>query len=196
MAGQALWRDPWLATWRRQPVRLCSPLPCDECLYRLRRVTSKRHGSRYLAERFAVGPGPVLYGRIEDEKIVAVSLWSDVIGRQHHRYAAQITAVAGPASGGGTTVTGSIAVRKSLLVVRAGFVVMMCCIILFGAASFSVEGRYQAIFGIIVLALFAAGEFYAPQQYERSAAALLEATATLLEASRAADTAPEFPSTA
>ena len=89
MTGLAVWRERWLAIYRRQPVRLWSPLPCDDqCLYRLRQSTSKKHE-----------PGFVLNGRIRGNRI-RVSHSQD----RKSFHAAQLTAVAEPAPEGGTTV--------------------------------------------------------------------------------------------
>jgi hypothetical protein len=83
MTGLAVWRERWLAIYRRQPVRLWSPLPCDDqCLYRLRQSTSKRPET-----------GFALYGRIRGNRI-AVSHSPD---RKNNFYLARLTAVAEPA---------------------------------------------------------------------------------------------------
>jgi hypothetical protein len=190
MSGLAVWRERWLATYRHQQVRLWSPLPCDECLYRLRQVTTRKHGTRYLANRFD-GGRPVLYGRIRDNRI-QVSRWPDINGRQKHFYAARLTAVAEQAPQGGTTVTGTTGVPASLLATRVVLTVISCAVVV----SMPVTGFLRPAFlpALVWLVVSAFGQLYGPARYEQSAAALQEVTASLLDSSPVTTTAPELPS--
>lgn len=190
MSGLAVWCKRWLASYRHQQVRLWSPLPCDECLYRLRRVTTKKLGTEYLANHFD-GGRPVLYGRIRDNRI-QVSRWPDIIGRRRLLYAARLTAVAEQAPQGGTTVTGTTGVAASLLAFRVVYTVIFCAVVL----SMPVTGFFRPVFFPALLGLVASafGELYGPARYEQSAAALQAVTASLLDSSPVTTTAPELPS--
>jgi hypothetical protein len=204
MSGLALWRDRWLDTYRHQQVQFWSPHSIDECLWRLRRVTTKKLGSRYLANRFGGSgiPGPLLRGRVGDIRLgsneIAVAGYPD----RREFYAAQLTAGARESPQGGTMVTGTIGLRRSLLVIRVLYGVGWFTSLAV-ALSMLVTGHLTGLFmagathlgSVIWFVVFPVGEVLSPARYERSAAALPEVIAGLLDAEPAlvTATAPELP---
>jgi hypothetical protein len=178
MTGLAVWRERWLAIYRHQPVRLWSPLPCDDqCLYRLRQSTSKKHE-----------PGFVLYGRIRDNRI-QVSHWPD----RKHFHVARLTAVAEQAPQGGTTVTGTIGMPASLLAFRVLLTALSCAVVGYTLVTghFLLGVLLPAVMWLVVSAFTEA--FYAPAWYEQSAATLREVIAKLLDAAPVSATAADPP---
>jgi hypothetical protein len=182
------WAHAWLATFRRQPVRFHTPLSRDEVMRRLAKVTSERNDPGYIGKQFAAGPPPVLIGQVDQGRI-SVRCHRVAAGRSSE-FPARLTAVAEPAPGGGTAVTGTVTMQRLTLISRIGFVIfgVGTVVLMRGAGPHS---RALIIGAVFWFGLTAIVEAIGPIAYKRNAGILLALFADLTEAAPLTATPPE-----
>jgi len=173
--------------YRRQPVRLWSPLPRDECLYRLIDAAGDP------ARRSPGAPVPPLHGRILDERIT-VSNWAESAGDERHSYAAQLAVVAEPGPRGGTTLTGTVGVPAPVLATRLALLAVACVLLVAALALLVAEvvavlnGTFRSASPVFLLlvsavpAFFVSNEIRGPGRYRRSVTTLLATMTSLIGA--------------
>ena len=102
----------WVGREKIRAVEVTSPLPPDECVRRLARVTTTRRERWYLDPRTATLPDPVFHGTVEPSR-VRIGLFPDMLGRIGHEDPVWFDVRVDPGPDGGTILAGTAGSRTA-----------------------------------------------------------------------------------
>jgi hypothetical protein len=102
----------WIERDKIRAVEVISPLPPDECVRRLARLTTTRRESWYMDPRTATRPDPVFHGTVEPSR-VRIGLFPDMLGRRRHEDPVWLDVRVDPGPGGGTVLAGTAGSRTA-----------------------------------------------------------------------------------
>ena len=133
----------WVERDKVRPVEVTSPLPPDECVRRLARVTTSRMaGGWYLDWRTATRPDPLFNGTVEPSR-VCIRSFRDTQGRYGQENPVWFDVRVDPGPDGGTVLAGTAGSRSDPRNSVLGLAVL---------AVFAVLGLVFFIIGIVIAA--------------------------------------------
>jgi hypothetical protein len=132
----------WVERDKIRAVEVSSPLPPDECIRRLAKVTTTRKNGWYLDPRTATLPDPLFHGTVGSSQ-ARIALFKDMLGRHGSEYPVWFDVQVGPGPDGGTLMAGTVGSRTASANAVASLVFV---------AVFSALALFFFVLGVVITA--------------------------------------------